>query len=356
MSRFGVRLWAWRRHSGPALTRLLAPAVVGALLSCGGEPSTPEVPEGLAWHHPNDTLLLAAPDEQVVGVVSDLAFWDGRLVVVDALQADVKLSDPTDGSLTATVGRRGSGPGEFERPISAAVAPDGRLPVLDAKRMRVLFFRPGGELDTLWSVPGVMAGGMAATADGNLVVTARIFDDSIGVGQQATHVFNLRGEHLKSFGTASAPSHPGESSINHLSTATVGNLILSVPLTSNLVRIHDLSTGREWDQAVGGQDYRAIDWPDEQSLDPETFRSWIQEQMPARMIRGVDSTRFAVGFGEYHPEGREWWYRWYLSVLRSGDSGPGMTIAAAPPVAHDGRIYWVKILDDGSTVLLSGPR
>jgi DNA-binding beta-propeller fold protein YncE len=50
----------------------------------------------------------------------------------------------TEGYKLKTIGGRGSGPGEFNLPIQAAVAPDGTLYVLDAGNFRVQAFDSQG--------------------------------------------------------------------------------------------------------------------------------------------------------------------------------------------------------------------
>jgi hypothetical protein len=60
---------------------------------------------------------------------ADLAA-DGRLVVTGGSDASAQLFS-ADGRLLKILGRRGSGPGEFQVPLSPRFGPDGRIHVLD---------------------------------------------------------------------------------------------------------------------------------------------------------------------------------------------------------------------------------
>ena len=72
---------------------------------------------------------------------------DGGFAVTNGLDREVKVFDEK-GILVQTLGRKGSGPGEF-RAISGLVAlADGRFLVWDAQLIRLTYFQPDGELET----------------------------------------------------------------------------------------------------------------------------------------------------------------------------------------------------------------
>jgi hypothetical protein len=56
------------------------------------------------------------------------------------------------GKLMRRVGRRGAGPGEFQRYAGMAVLSDGRLAVRDGSNARLSFFSPAGDFLTSWSM------------------------------------------------------------------------------------------------------------------------------------------------------------------------------------------------------------
>jgi hypothetical protein len=74
---------------------------------------------------------------------------DGRTYVLDAQELQVRVFDP-DGRLVASIGRRGSGPGEFQFPRAFGLLGD-TLWVNDLMNQRLTFFSRSGEL--LGTVP-----------------------------------------------------------------------------------------------------------------------------------------------------------------------------------------------------------
>jgi hypothetical protein len=67
---------------------------------------------------------------------------EGRIVVVDGQARNVRIFSP-DGEHLSTIGRDGSGPGEFRRPDQVRVTPDGRIIVRD-QPSRFSLFAPDG--------------------------------------------------------------------------------------------------------------------------------------------------------------------------------------------------------------------
>lgn len=85
------------------------------------------------------------------------------------------------GRLIHTLGRRGSGEGEFNLPADAAVGPDGTLWVLDAGNFRVQAFDAGGRFLRMFGSVGNAFGqfarprGLAVDADGLVYVSDAMF-------------------------------------------------------------------------------------------------------------------------------------------------------------------------------------
>lgn len=82
-------------------------------------------------------LALAVPGSVFVGA-------DGTLVVTQPAAATVRVFDAF-GRATATIGRRGDGPDEFERPMSAGLSGD-TVWVVDPLRYRITLFSRAGRL------------------------------------------------------------------------------------------------------------------------------------------------------------------------------------------------------------------
>ena len=68
---------------------------------------------------------------------------DGNIYVLDARDAVIRLFG-SQGSFIRTIGRKGQGPGEFERPICMDVLPNGNILVVDQSLMRLTTFAENG--------------------------------------------------------------------------------------------------------------------------------------------------------------------------------------------------------------------
>lgn len=119
------------------------------LVGCGGENASSgqngwTVNEGaLALER---DLLVSDTESFYFGAVVDVApAADGRIVVADAGANHMKVLGP-DGALQDSIGRKGQGPGEFERLRDVAVARGDSIYALDGGQRRISVFDPAGEL------------------------------------------------------------------------------------------------------------------------------------------------------------------------------------------------------------------
>lgn len=136
-----------------------APPPDAALITTGSEPIGLSAEALTEWRAARDGLLGArttlalgtnrGDSPELFGMIGDVAFDpDGNVVVLDAVNYDVRIFGP-DGSHLGSFGREGEGPMEFDtRPHSVAVLSDGRL--LVGTRAAIKIFAPvAGEYEYL---------------------------------------------------------------------------------------------------------------------------------------------------------------------------------------------------------------
>ncbi|MFW6198200.1 MAG: 6-bladed beta-propeller [Acidobacteriota bacterium] len=89
--------------------------------------------------------VVEGAEEYMLGGVSGLARTAERLYVADRSVPVVRVYDAVTGKHLDDVGRRGSGPGEFQSPLGIGTAADGRLFVRDQEAYRIVVFGPRGD-------------------------------------------------------------------------------------------------------------------------------------------------------------------------------------------------------------------
>ena len=153
--------------------------------------------EGEGWTLEEELRIGTADGDgpELFGTIAALAVDDaGRIHVLDQQARELRVFGP-DGEHLLTIGRQGSGPGEFTNPVGLAIHPvDGRVWVVDPGNARYTLFDSEGEVLTThprpvsyfaWPWPGgftrdgelydVVPGGLLhVTSDGQLADTVRI--------------------------------------------------------------------------------------------------------------------------------------------------------------------------------------
>jgi sugar lactone lactonase YvrE len=120
-----------------------------------------------------------------------------RIYITDTLRHQLLVLG-TDGSLVRVIGRRGTGPGEFNYPTAVTVSA-GKVYVVDAMNFRIQAFTPDGQFLNMFGQLGTQSGtlnrpkGIAADSDGNLYVADALFE--------TVQVFNPDGHLLYYFGS-----------------------------------------------------------------------------------------------------------------------------------------------------------
>src|SRR5688500_9711363 len=90
-------------------------------------------------------------EEYILGEVADVAVArDGSMFVFDRQVPIVRHYDAS-GRFLRSIGRGGSGPGEYRSASGIAATPDGRLLVWDTGNWRINVYSPTGDFVTQWT-------------------------------------------------------------------------------------------------------------------------------------------------------------------------------------------------------------
>ena len=213
------------------------------LAGCGGESSGPDLGD---WTLKTNELALQK-DLQVseseafyFGRIFDLDVTsDGRMVVADWDAKNIKVLRP-DGTLIDTLGREGSGPGEFQQLRSVQAARGDSIYAYDARRSRLTVFAPAPslQLDRTVTIPRKQAA--------------------------ATNVLALSGCLIGKFTTFSAPeegvSRPDPNAWRWISeSGTPGDTLLLAPQSKMALKSLDEGGGRIRYLPMTGETVTALD-------------------------------------------------------------------------------------------------
>lgn len=119
-------------------------------------PSEPIWTEETAWRVIEELRIGSVQEEgpDLFGQVRSLAVDPlARIYVVEAQSQEIRVFG-SDGRHVRTIGRKGGGPGEFQRALHAAFGPDGRLWVADPANGRVSVMDTTGSLVDSHPMPG----------------------------------------------------------------------------------------------------------------------------------------------------------------------------------------------------------
>lgn len=124
------------------------------------------------------------PEEYMLGEVADVALAkDGSLFVFDRQVPVVRHYDAS-GRFLRSVGRSGSGPGEYRSVSGIATTPDGRLLVWDTGNWRINVYAASGDALAQWTTPSGMSGG------GTAQFSRALFVDTSGMIIMRRNVYN----------------------------------------------------------------------------------------------------------------------------------------------------------------------
>ncbi len=111
---------------------------------------------------------------------------DGTIYVVDWGDTTIKVYDGA-GKHVRNIGRRGQGPGEYERPFWVVVASDGRVIVLAMPQKQLIVFKPDGTFDKGFPLQGSQSD-LKIDGSDRLYLQERIIDMGAGLGTEMKSV------------------------------------------------------------------------------------------------------------------------------------------------------------------------
>lgn len=133
----------------------------------------PDVPEQRTGLTLESVVTLEEHAADPIGNVTRLAISPaGVLAIPDQQSARVRLYTP-EGRLIAALGRKGAGPGEFERVVAATFDDRGRLYVADAALGRITRYSTEWELDTIFPSPQGYTADVVAGRTGLMISTSQ---------------------------------------------------------------------------------------------------------------------------------------------------------------------------------------
>lgn len=294
---------------------------------------------------------LQAPDDDPVGSVADIIHWGDRLAIADGLGKNVKVFGG-NGSLVMTLGRAGDGPGEFRDPMALGVLGDGRLAVLDRRRVEVSFFNEDGSFDGAISVGSAAPAGMRPIRGGSaLLVSSRVMEREGAVSPYSLHVFDLGGDRRDSFGARPDPVGRPETPFLSLIMDVVQDSIVMWGVHSR-PEIHVATLGGEAMRTIRLQGIRTPDWdeaPNEQGNVEALFQwstnhEWLVAIIPGD---GFVAVRYHGGDGRQGTG----WSRYILLDEEGREQLVTDRTDAEVQLIRDGRAYGVSIGDDGEAYL-----
>lgn len=298
----------------------LSPAIALLLLSCtevGRTEDRAEVSDLSAVE--TYSVRLEEPPGDPVGRVADLLVVDGRVILVDGLQANIKLFS-LDGAFVEAWGRPGDGPGEFRFPAAAEMLGDTLL-FLDPAKSRVSLFDAAGAYISEWAIPGTFIAGLssrttpeptkialASKTSSPQPLEARAFNEILTLGEE--------GNTEIAFGRLAPPRSAVQSAFQTVFLAASDEFIVYGSMDSDRLRVYTWEGAFIAQVDAGGPTYEAIDWPHAPSGDVELWE-WLSGNELLTKIIWVGDQRFLARF---ETVGEDNGYRYSLASVEAVDS------------------------------------
>lgn len=333
---------------------VLAASLAAAACTADGAAPRDHAPPFDAAFRVEQRIRLNVPADRPIGSVSGLVFWNGRIALVDEIQAEVKLFDRA-GRYHGALGGAGDGPGEFRMPFAALPLADGRLAVLDRRNGWLTWFDPSGAYAARRNTRVGVPSGMELAEDGKtLIVAGRYVPDSLradSVSPDQVHLLAPDGGHLRSMLPMPAPVAPQETSFSGSVFARTGGVIAAGQHSRNEIRYHDLRTGREWSHPAGASFYRRPDWKRiANARTPAQVGPFAQETMWLSGVVDVGCGLVAAAF--LVRENGEERFRYAVQDRAGGELFATQATGVSLVGVRDGALYATEMDADGNVELL----
>lgn len=255
-----------------------------------------------------------APEHAIGRIYKVLLLPDRGVVIVDDRSQVVRVY-ASSGRPQQVVGRAGQGPGEFRRPLSAAIDGRGRLYVSDTNRRIQVFAPSGGEYHYERTLTlEVEAQDMCFLGD-NLIV------QGLSLARQALiHIFDEDGKLVRSFGAlyrSPSPDMNEEFGLGRISCDGKRGLIYYAPrIGIGEVRAFEVSGTPSWRTTFSG------------------FRSnpWVSENrtLTTRLSRNGNHTLITLALVEGHGLLVQWTFRTWQQLMDEDSFGSTVSFLLDP--------------------------
>jgi hypothetical protein len=260
--------------------------------------------------------------------VSGALLTDDRVVIVDVSQANAKVFDRRSGRLLQMVGRKGEGPGEFQRPRYAALDGQGRLHVADVAQARISVWNQDGSLDREFGVPVSSIGSLSLLRDGSYILSTLV---PVNGDSVLVHVDSLGAQLSSSLPIGSfLPSEADPSlpwrSLRGFSATLQADSVFTVATIADSLWVLDLVSGAISARQIVAPGYEAPINPEERPRGPEDLMAWGRSFYTTAPIHASEGTviipfvKGVLNFGDP------------LLLVTRDPSGRWATLLGAPPI------------------------
>ncbi|HEX2095020.1 MAG TPA: hypothetical protein VHG28_21655 [Longimicrobiaceae bacterium] len=200
----------------------------------------------------------------------------GGFVVADPREAQVRLYSPT-GALTGHFGRRGKGPGEFERVNAAVRLASGEILAVDMGGRLTRFDSLGTGVRGTQDTPLLPIYDIAVVDDSLIALTGRFQGEA---HSPLVHLWNIRsGTLVRSFFSPAAPERGLQTAYTFTGFADVaarGDTLAVVFALSDTVHLFDLQGRERKKLRIPFRSFRPLREPMPPQSSTDDFQRWIE--------------------------------------------------------------------------------